>query len=156
MKSIKRREYIGFPRILSSSPRCFLEKWRGQWGVQQTTAKLANLPFMFAALSSAEFQGNGFSVAEHKRVSAEKKLLLCNNTFWDFLWQQQIFMGPWQLGSCAASNFEGIWRCCDLDMHGSFCLLSIWQVRICPTRCQEKCSTSNLGKNEPDQCEIVS
>lgn len=27
---------------------------------------------MFAALSSAEFQGNGFSAAEHKRVSPEK------------------------------------------------------------------------------------
>lgn len=34
--------------------------------------KLANLSLMFAALSSAEFQGNGFSAAEHRRVSVEK------------------------------------------------------------------------------------
>jgi len=27
---------------------------------------------MFAALSSAEFQGNGFSAAEHKTVTVEK------------------------------------------------------------------------------------
>ena len=146
MKSIKRREYIGFVRIYSSPPRSLLEKWRGQWGVQQTTAKLANLSLMFAALSCAEFQGNGFSAVEHKRVSVEKTF-----HFWTKLFELFYDNGK---ASCAHDNralvllatWRRIRRCYDLDMHRSFCLFSTWQERICPTHCQEKCSSMESGE----------
>lgn len=141
IKSIKRGEYISFPRIFSSPPRSLLEKWRGQRGVQQTTAKLANLSLMFVSLSSAEFQGNGFSAAEQKRVSIEKNLLLWNKTFWGFLWQWQGSTRPRQQGSCVVSNLRRTRRCYDLDTHKNFCLFSAWQERLCLTLGQEMCSS---------------
>lgn len=153
----KEKNILGF--CASSPPRSLLEKWRGQWGVQQTTAKLANLSLMFAALSSAEFQGNGFSAAEHKRVSPEKTFHFGTKLF-------EVFCDN---GKALGTHDRGL-PCCQKLKNSKmlwfgpaqkvfFVLFSTWQERICQHVAKKIALAWSLGKNEPDHwngCEIVS